>query len=53
MYIAEHAAATGSANLTYSGMHRNVEHLSMTYSHDEIRRLEKQFWRLWDAARSR
>ncbi len=52
MYIAQCAAATGSANLTYSGMHRNIEHLSVTYSHEEIRRLEKQFWRLWDTARS-
>ena len=47
MYISEHAAMIGSANLTYSGMHRNVEHMSIIRSADEMRKLSDQFWELW------
>lgn len=50
MYIAEGMAMTGSANLTYKGMHKNVEHVTVTYSEDEIKKLRAQFWEMWNDA---
>ncbi len=48
LYISERMAAHGSANLTYSGMHRNVEHLEITYDPQRIGRLRKEFLEIWD-----
>ncbi len=50
MYISGQSAMTGSANLTYSGMHRNVEHMGIIRSAEEIRKLRDQFWELWAAS---
>ncbi|MEM0094857.1 MAG: phospholipase D-like domain-containing protein [Candidatus Micrarchaeaceae archaeon] len=47
MYIGRGAALYGSANLTYAGMHKNVEHMELTYNKDEIKDLSNQFWELW------
>ena len=47
MYISGQMAMIGSANLTYSGMHRNIEHMSVIRSSREIGRLASQFWELW------
>jgi HKD family nuclease len=38
---------SGSANLTYSGLHTNVESLNMAETENEIRQLETDFMRLW------
>ncbi len=50
MYVTESAAAYGSANLTYRGMHRNVEHLEVTEDPEKIENLKKQFWSIWGMA---
>ncbi len=48
MYIGEKKAIVGSANLTYAGMHRNIEHIDVTKDKGRIDSLRKQFWKLWD-----
>ena len=48
MYISDSMAVTGSANLTYSGMHRNIEHVNVTYSGSDIDKLKDQFWSMWE-----
>ncbi|MDE1855793.1 MAG: hypothetical protein KGH49_00970 [Candidatus Micrarchaeota archaeon] len=48
IYISENQAINGSANLTYKGMHKNIEHVELTDDSNEIQRLEKQFWKLWN-----
>ncbi len=47
MYISAGMAITGSANLTYSGTHRNAEHINVIYDADDISRLKDQFWEIW------
>ncbi|EQD48311.1 hypothetical protein B2A_08021 [mine drainage metagenome] len=47
MYIGDSEAITGSANLTYSGMHKNIEHLEITMDAGKISDLEKHFNALW------
>ncbi len=47
IYITDSCAITGSANLTYAGLHKNVEHLEMTYSTEKIGELRTHFWKLW------
>lgn len=48
MYISENEAIHGSANLTYSGMHKNVEHIEVIREREKIEMLRKEFYRLWD-----
>ncbi|MDE1762027.1 MAG: hypothetical protein KGH78_02435 [Candidatus Micrarchaeota archaeon] len=50
MYISERMAIRGSANLTYKGMHQNVEHIDISYEREEIERLERDFWQLWGSS---
>ena len=50
LYISERQAITGSANLTWSGMHKNVEHLEITGNPDKIRALANHFQELWERA---
>ncbi len=49
MYISERMAISGSANLTYKGMHSNVEHIDIAYGPKEILDFKKEFWRMWDS----
>ncbi|MDE1869648.1 MAG: hypothetical protein KGH71_01520 [Candidatus Micrarchaeota archaeon] len=49
MYLGGPAAILGSANLTYKGMHVNVEHIELIENADRIRELERQFWTLWNS----
>jgi len=51
LYISDTIAITGSANLTYSGMHRNVESISITNNLDDIERLKRHFDKLWHTYR--
>ena len=48
MYISDKAAMHGSANLTYSGMHRNVEHIEVTSDRARIARMKKEFDDIWN-----
>ncbi len=51
MYISEDLAIVGSANLTYSGMHRNVEHIELIRDPDRIDALVRHFNDLWRISR--
>jgi phosphatidylserine/phosphatidylglycerophosphate/cardiolipin synthase-like enzyme len=51
IYVGDGMAIEGSANLTYAGMHGNVEHVNITFDKEKIGELKRQFARLWDAAR--
>ncbi len=46
-YISENMAITGSANLTYSGTHNNLEHIDVIDDAQEIKRLSEHFEKLW------
>jgi len=47
-YIGDYEAITGSANLTYRGMHKNIEHLEIRNDPDYIKKLKTEFWRMWN-----
>lgn len=51
MYISEALAIVGSANLTYSGTHTNIEHIELIRDPDRIDALVRHFNELWDASR--
>jgi phosphatidylserine/phosphatidylglycerophosphate/cardiolipin synthase-like enzyme len=50
LYVGDSAAIEGSANLTFSGMHKNIEHISVTRNERKIAELKEQFWKLWNSA---
>ncbi len=47
LYVSEKMAAHGSANLTYNGMHRNIEHLEITSDPADVARLKEEFLGIW------
>lgn len=47
LYISDKAAIQGSANLTYNGMHKNVEHIESIYDQESIGSLRKEFLKIW------
>ncbi len=47
LYLSERQAIQGSANLTYSGMHRNVEHIEVINNPEVIDQLREDFLKLW------
>jgi HKD family nuclease len=47
LYITDSVAIIGSANLTYSGTHKNIEHIEIIKDRDEIARLKSHFDSLW------
>jgi phosphatidylserine/phosphatidylglycerophosphate/cardiolipin synthase-like enzyme len=49
MYVSDSAAIEGSANLTYKGMHRNVERITVVRSKDEVEKMRKEFFALWNS----
>lgn len=51
LYIADGMAIVGSANLTYSGLHRNVEHVEVITAKDRLEQLAGHFSGLWDSLR--
>ena len=46
-YIGEGEAIQGSANLTYNGMHKNFENISIIRDPEGIEKLRKEFHKLW------
>lgn len=50
LYVSDYMAIEGSANLTYNGMHKNIEHINVTYDKHEVKRLQRQFWKEWSAS---
>jgi len=49
MYIGDETAIEGSANLTYQGMHKNIEHIDIISDKVRISDLKKQFMEIWDS----
>ena len=47
VYISESRAIVGSANLTYAGLHKNVEHIEVIQDAEQVHALEKHFNELW------
>ena len=47
LYIGNNYAIAGSANLTYSGMHKNIEYMRIINNQDELKRLKEHFNSLW------
>lgn len=47
MYIADDYAITGSANLTYSGMHKNTERIEILEDRKELSELKRHFAEMW------
>ena len=47
MYISESRAITGSANLTYRGMHSNVEMIEVIDDRETVERMKRMFWKMW------
>ncbi len=47
IYLSDDMAITGSANLTYSGMHRNVEHIYVIRDPARVKELRAHFEGLW------
>ncbi|MGC8496020.1 MAG: phospholipase D-like domain-containing protein [Candidatus Micrarchaeia archaeon] len=49
LYIGDNEAIVGSANMTYSGTHRNIEHIEVISDSNEIKKLRRHFYELWDS----
>jgi len=49
LYINDKEAIVGSANLTFSGMHKNVEHIQMIRDGKKRDALEDHFKKLWSS----
>ncbi|MGC8647509.1 MAG: phospholipase D-like domain-containing protein [Candidatus Micrarchaeia archaeon] len=47
MYIGDKEAIIGSANLTFSGTHRNIEHIEIIDDMQRIEELRRHFYDLW------
>lgn len=50
LYIGKDIAIVGSANLTYNGMHRNVEHIDVIRDENRIKQLKQHFESLWSSS---
>ncbi len=50
LYINGNTAITGSANLTYNGMHKNIEHIEVTKDSAKIKELKSHFESMWRSA---
>ena len=49
MYVGDSSAVEGSANLTYAGMHKNIEGVRLITDPKEVDALKHQFWTLWNS----
>jgi phosphatidylserine/phosphatidylglycerophosphate/cardiolipin synthase-like enzyme len=47
IYIGTDNAIVGSANLTYNGMHKNIEHIEIISDPSRVAELKSHFNRLW------
>lgn len=47
LYLTDEEAVVGSANLTYSGMHKNIEHIDVTRDQAKVTKLTDHFNELW------
>lgn len=49
MYVSDKKAIVGSANLTYSGTHKNIEHIEIIKDINRIKELSRHFDALWQS----
>ena len=49
LYIGDSTAITGSANLTFNGMHKNIEHIEVTNDQRKVTELATHFDELWSS----
>ncbi len=49
MYVGDSEAIEGSANLTYAGMHKNIESIRQVVDPKAVDALKRQFWTLWNS----
>jgi phosphatidylserine/phosphatidylglycerophosphate/cardiolipin synthase-like enzyme len=49
IYIGDREAIVGSANMTYSGTHRNIEYIEIISDKNEIEKLRRHFYKLWNS----
>jgi phosphatidylserine/phosphatidylglycerophosphate/cardiolipin synthase-like enzyme len=49
MYVSDSAAIEGSANLTYAGMHKNIEGIRIISNPEQLDELKRRFWTLWNS----
>lgn len=47
VYLSDNSAIVGSANLTYAGLHKNIEHIELIHDVNKMRSLEGHFDELW------
>ena len=47
LYIGDSKAIESSANLTFTGMHKNIEHARVIDSPEDLSKLRKEFESLW------
>ena len=47
LYISDSEVITGSANFTFSGLHKNIEHIDVIRSGKDIRFFKKHFDKMW------
>ena len=47
IYLADDYAIVGSANLTYSGLHKNVEHIEVIHDGEKLSQMGRHFEELW------
>jgi phosphatidylserine/phosphatidylglycerophosphate/cardiolipin synthase-like enzyme len=47
LYISDSMAIIGSANLTYNGTHKNIEHIEIIRDRGEIDELKRHFNSMW------
>ena len=49
MYLSDRSAIVGSANLTYAGTHRNIEHIEIIEDPERVGELSEHFDDLWSS----
>ncbi len=47
VYLSDNSAIVGSANLTYAGLHKNIEHIELIHDASRVHSLDRHFDELW------
>ncbi|MDE1824122.1 MAG: hypothetical protein KGI00_04165 [Candidatus Micrarchaeota archaeon] len=50
LYVSEDEAIRGSANLTYKGLHKNIEHIEIVRDRKDVDSMRREFWRMWNSS---
>lgn len=49
LYLSDREVITGSANLTYAGTHRNLEHVELSDDVEKVAEIRKHFYKVWNS----